>query len=493
MSLKTKDNNEDKIIILNNYLASLINTRLAEMGIVHNGAGFTRDILNQITDLKIDVKYGVNLSGIENLEMLNRLTIYYERKTEALLKRNIASINEDDMKAISGCKSLTDLSIINQAFIEEIDVSGLTQLKSLQISFNQYLYNIKGLENLECLEDLVIYGNNRLYPLKNLNEVILNNENLDLLRLDVLMFPDAIKYDKENGSYDINALKKIAKLNAEWCEQINGRVPKSEIETIRMSKNQNYVKYNTAQMINLHNKSCQIIHDYVPKDCGAMDAVIGIEQYLAQNVKYDMEALSSFNGQVYKSSFNGQIGGTNGSYSAIMGGIAICEGYTHAMQYLLKLKGIRSHNVACYAIASENTSPRVSLEKLKSMSNKDSGIVNDGYLPLNHSIICIDGFYELYDDPTWNASHYQSGDKSFPYMLLSKKEMIEKKHYLSPGEREIRNRPGPSRAGIMQSIEKNELFRNTTVSDINNTVREIKYNRGIGEELIIDDEHEVGE
>ena len=45
----------------------------------------------------------------------------------------------------------------------------------------------------------------------------------------------------------------------------------------------------------------------------------------------------------------------------------------------------------------------------------------------------------------------------------------------------------------MQSIEKNELFRNTTVSDINNTVREIKYNRGIGEELIIDDEHEVGE
>ena len=43
MSLKTKDNNEDRIIILNNYLASLINTRLAEMGIVHNGAGFTFD------------------------------------------------------------------------------------------------------------------------------------------------------------------------------------------------------------------------------------------------------------------------------------------------------------------------------------------------------------------------------------------------------------------------------------------------------------------
>ena len=36
MSLKTKDNNEDRIIILNNYLASLINTKLAEMGIVHN-------------------------------------------------------------------------------------------------------------------------------------------------------------------------------------------------------------------------------------------------------------------------------------------------------------------------------------------------------------------------------------------------------------------------------------------------------------------------
>lgn len=36
----------------------------------------------------------------------------------------------------------------------------------------------------------------------------------------------------------------------------------------------------------------------------------------------------------------GPAGGTNGAYNAIMENTCVCEGYTRAMQYLLKLKGI---------------------------------------------------------------------------------------------------------------------------------------------------------
>lgn len=41
--------------------------------------------------------------------------------------------------------------------------------------------------------------------------------------------------------------------------------------------------------------------------------------------------------------------GTNGAYNALVKNICVCEGYTRGMQYLLKLRGINSHNVDCYA------------------------------------------------------------------------------------------------------------------------------------------------
>lgn len=120
----------------------------------------------------------------------------------------------------------------------------------------------------------------------------------------------------------------------------------------------------------------------------------------------------------------GPAGGTNGAYNAIMENTCVCEGYTRAMQYLLKLKGINSHN---------------------------------------------DDYYSLYDDPCWNACRYQKGDKSMPWLLKTKQEISED-HTLSFDERTIdNNHLAQSRTGIMASIQRNNLFRNTRISSINNT------------------------
>ena len=125
-----------------------------------------------------------------------------------------------------------------------------------------------------------------------------------------------------------------------------------------------------------------------------------------------------------------QLVGANGAYNAFIYGTCVCEGYTRAMQYLLTLKGIKSHNVHC--ISGE--------DKLHMSTDKQDNIYkrydlpDDGY----HSIISIDDIDYLYDDPCWNAGRYQRGDKTMLWTLLTKEE-ISKDHTLSFGEKNINN------------------------------------------------------
>ena len=371
------------------------------------------------------------------------------------------------MEYIYKCKTLKELSIKNQALIRSIDVSTLENLEMLDISYNQYLEDFCGLDKLHKLNELTIFGNNRLFPQKRLNEVILNNENLNWLNLDVLMFPEAIGFDKKTGKYDRVALQKMAEIQAQWSEQINGWVPeKGKLSTLKM---------NTGQMIMVHNKACEILQENVPTDSSKMDIVIGIENYLAQNVRYDYDGMKTSTSTSENGQRQGQKGGTNGVYNALMFNRAVCEGYTHAMQYLLKLRGIRSHNVACFGLEPDAQISDKMLYKLQEMSDPNAMIVNDDEFTLNHSIICIDGFFQFYDDPTWNAIYYQKGDKSFSWLLKKKSEIL-KDHFLSPGERGTEEAlPHPRNSHIQQSIDNNEAFTKTRISDLSSIFGRIKY------------------
>lgn len=122
--------------------------------------------------------------------------------------------------------------------------------------------------------------------------------------------------------------------------------------------------------------------------------------------------------------------GANGAYNAFTYGTCVCEGYTRAMQYLLKLKGIKSHNVDC--ISGE--------DKLHMSTDKGSNKYKIYNLPHKgyHSIVSIHDVNYLYDDPCWNAGMYQKGDKSMRWTLLTKEE-ISRDHTLSFNERNIDN------------------------------------------------------
>ncbi len=143
--------------------------------------------------------------------------------------------------------------------------------------------------------------------------------------------------------------------------------------------------------------------------------------------------------------------GANGAYNAFTYGTCVCEGYTRAMQYLLRLKGIKSHNVHC--ISGEDKL-HMSTDKQENMY-KIYDLPDDGY----HSIISIDDVDYLYDDPCWNAGRYQKGDKSMPWTLLTKEE-ISRDHTLSFNERNIDNNTlKVSRNDIQIAMQRIAIYR----------------------------------
>lgn len=222
-------------------------------------------------------------------------------------------------------------------------------------------------------------------------------------------------------------------------------------------------------MIQMHNKSCKILADNVPDNARRRDTIIGIEEYLAQNVTYDHEAVEDKSRTASEDGISvGAIGGANGAYNAIMLNRCVCEGYTRAMQYLLKLRGIHSRNVRC--IGEKDTLHLA--DKAKETIYTKYELPDEGY----HSIICIEDEDLLYCDPCWNAGLYQAknGNKSLPFTLLNKNE-ISKTHTLSFQERKVSNEHiTVPRNEVAQSIARNDLFKNSRMGKVREQFQEIR-------------------
>lgn len=383
---------------------------------------FTLDELALIDKLKFDNPVNGSLKGIELLPNLKSLTIKSVGNSSYRQDKFIASISDKDGSCIAKCKSLEYLDIENQAKLSFIDVSKMKKLHFFSACRNAQLDKIFGLDSIEELWQLDCIGNEPLTRIDGLNEIIMNNPELTDLNLDVLLYPDAVGYDIRTGSVNEDTIKRFEEMNISWQEILSS------------GKN---IKINNYQMMNMHQKAMSSIEEYVPRYCDNCTTVMGIEQFLAENVKYDYEALKTGHSHSYSSKSDklpsiatGPIGGANGAYNAFTYKTCVCEGYTRAMQYLLRLKGIKSHNVHC--ISGE--------DKLHMSTDKGDDIYkiydlpDDGY----HSIISIDDVDCLYDDPCWNAGRFQRGDKSMPWILLTKEE-ISRDHTLLFGERNIDN------------------------------------------------------
>ncbi len=454
---------ESKYVILQYDLGKIVAEELrSKYGIDSSSSTrFLREDLSKIKALNIKNPGKGTLVGIENLPELRSLYIESTGLNEFIHPDARKSIADNDVKSIEKCVNLETLSIVNQPNITDIDLSHLTKLSDVNISNNMNLEHIYGLDRLRSLTFLTCYGNKSLEDVGGLdNAIIQNKENLQEINLDVLLFPQAIKYSPSTGTYNQEAFDVLENVNGakmglskvKWCENIC---------------NYAAVKIGHYEMLKMHNKACQILSDVCPRMASVPDTVVAVERYLAQNVKYDWDSFSNSIHTKYAAPDQNGISirmghkhGANGAYECLMDGCCVCEGYTRGEQYLLALKGIKTRNVLC--VGEKDTMGMADYTK-KNDRPSDYQLPKDGY----HSVIYIDGYYGLYSDPCWNACSYQQGDKTLPYSLLTKEE-ISKDHTLSFEERIIGSHPQTvTRSKIAESIEYNTLFRNSRTSEVN--------------------------
>ena len=398
---------------------------------------FTEDELALVDKLVIENPVQGSLEGVELLPNLKTLTIKSNNYSHYIQDRDILSISDRDGKSISKCKNLENLEIDNQAKLSYLDVSGLHNLHSLSINHNSNLEVIDGLDSLTELWGFDCVGNESLTRIEELNKAIINNNQLSDLNLDLLLFPDAVNYNASTGEISHETLVRFEEMNnVSWQEVMGG------------NKN---IKINTYQMMKMHKLACDALDEYVPQSCGRKMAVVGIELYLAENVKYDDDSLDHSHNHSDNNLVNGPLRGANGAYNAFVFNSCVCEGYTRAMQYLLRLREIKSRNVHC-----------ISGKDTVGMSTNRDDRYTIYYSPSGgfHSIICIEDENCLYDDPCWNAGLYQKGNKSLPWTLCTKEE-ISQDHTLSFAERNINNNTlKVPRSSIQDAISRINTYRN---------------------------------
>ncbi len=418
---------------------------------------FTKEELSKIAELKIYEKNWAHLDGIQLLPNLRKLVIETVADSTYKIARNLVSITDKDVSCVEKCTNLEFLSISNQTNISSVYLDKLTRLREVHINNNKNLETIGGLDKLTNLERLSCYGNDALQEVEKLEDVITSGakkkfrgySGLKELNLDVRLFPKAIGYNAKNGSYNklavdgLRLLDHVASGDKEDFTKF-GHIVWSET----LLKNAPPISIGTDDMVLMHNEACRILNDIIKPFSRNTNKIVAVEKYLAENVTYDEESLTSRKARKVPQSKTkdgrliGPKYGANGAYDCIINKKCVCQGYTRGEQYLLGLLGIKTREVFCLAMKDQ-----------LGLSNSDTyndkyfyfRMPDDGY----HSIICIEaenGYY--YSDPCWNACLYQRGDTSLPYTLLSKEE-ISKDHTLSPIE--------VNKGGALEQISRQQV------------------------------------
>jgi len=398
-----------------------------------NGGGlsfqFTQEELDQVVNIIIDEPTAGCLQGIEYCRNLKSLSII--NKSYSAFSNSNMSISDVDIKIISKLTSLESLSIVGQKGISWVDVTDLINLERLTIERNNTIDLVEGLESLKNIKEVSIFGNKELFELQGIINLI-NDNNLDLLELDLLNFPEVSEF-----------MPKL--LSIQNCQFY---------ETCSSGKD---VHYNCGTAFLFHKKTLEIIDEILSANpSNIVDTIILIEKYLAEHITYDYEALEK-EGRYHEVNGvkRGLNNGTQSAYNGLMYGSCVCEGYTRSMQYLLKLSNIKSKNVYCVSGKDKI--------KINEHYNNQLELPDDGY----HSIIRVDlnnGIY--YCDPCWDSCRWHRGDTSLPYCLKNRSD-ISQDHTLSFEENGVGGiYPSISQEYIESLLNKNQELEESNTSAI---------------------------
>ena len=263
-----------------------IQTNINQYGLLN--FAFMPEDLELIKKIEISNVKKEALKEIEYLKNLETLIISSEhdeiednskeklKKIEEAHESEEYSIEDRDFMDIAKCDKLKKLVIKAQNKLKKVDLNYFENLEYVELRCNKNLEFIEAGRNVKNLKTFICCDNEKIKNTEEIGRIIERNTKLSQLEIDVMNFPDAIKYDYHSGEYDcdiVQRIKNIPIVKFEECFEAD--------RTINL---------NLDNMINMHNKACKILHLYVQDTANKKDLIVGIENYLAKNVVYDEEA-----------------------------------------------------------------------------------------------------------------------------------------------------------------------------------------------------------
>lgn len=438
---------EQEIIVNDMSLALLLRNTLEKSGNRNpkykqlDYKRFTPEELASITRLRLEgssfedisvLKYCTNLKELsiisENAKNV-RTELSNEAKYNYLMRKNKIT----DFSVISGLTNLEFLTISFDENLKSLDLSKLKQLTSLKLDHNPNLTEVKGIDSLEELSELSLYGNSISHPFDVPS--MMRNGMLSDIKLDFDLYP-ILKKQYPNLDESLFEQQRYG-VTCKWQENL------SNIRTNQLS---------ILKISEMNKKAQEILSSIIQPNYSDIEKVSAIYAYIIQNVQYDYESLAAAKGEknaAYEEAKKNMgerittiLDRRQSSYNAILQGKSVCEGYTNMMHYLLSSVGVQSKTCSCSA----------------DLNRKVVGANS------NHSVIKvqIEGNW-YYFDPTWDAQ--ENVLKNF----FKTKDEFSKTHILSMTEDSV-------------ALPETKAYSNAELTEILNRVIEDRENKKVRED-----------
>lgn len=358
-----------------------------------------KGLLEQIKKIdKIEITGVDSIEGIEILENLKELSIKSYDHSKILWDADVtfnSKVNKIiDFSPISSLKNLETLVITNDMFIKKLDITKLKKIKKLVIINNPSLEEIKGLDTLTNLQEVIIYGNNIKQTLNIEN--YMNNTMLSTVNI-----------------LDIDFYLNIVKKCPMQCQHISDSFFKGETNVCFAEKSglMDYTVTYPDQLEEMFKKIITYFKRERVFEMSRPNKIRFVYNYIMRNTKFNKTELIERN--YYYHNMNDyereilkrKLTFLHNGYSTYRFKAGNCEGRVNLMHFMLSLLNVDSTNVHCIDRRSKGFTP-------------------------NHSILRIDGC-QKYIDPSYNSFEYRN---KYGYFMLEASE-LQDTHILSAYER----------------------------------------------------------
>lgn len=332
-----------------NYnMTILLNKELEKKGIYRNRSLFSSDFycfsveeLSEIDSLVIENANDLtHLDKFPNLKKVVIQSVEYTRFGEEIkLDRAFYANCITDFSPLENATKIEELTIVNDTYIESLDVSKLTNLKNIKLINVPKLTTLTGLEGLKNLKNILIYGTS-IHSEFDIVEYIKNTFQAEINILDVNMYQSLVKQDEKLAQYISKAVT-LGETHLRFAELVGLM---------------DYAVIDAKSLEEMYKRVTLLFEMFGIYEASEKDKIAFVYEFVLWNTKFDIEGIEKRDSEynTYIEKYNkipefakNKLAMIHSSYSALMIGKANCEGFVNLMKFMLNILEIRSFNVHC--------------------------------------------------------------------------------------------------------------------------------------------------